>query len=171
MYGGGLHQPFWAFLFLSSFGTHRPNQKICDYVIPPACTVFTFFFSRRKRRRFVFAETRGGERESIVCVCVCVWFCCRFLHLSTREKSLRQKKGLLSRTHFPSRFRSPWFFSAATTPSVTFIFFFLPLLLLGRLPDFHLHYLCFFFCFFSLLLGCSGIRWGKKTRLKMDGYN
>jgi hypothetical protein len=42
----------------------------------------------------VFAETggNGGERESIVYVYVL--FCCRFLHLSTREKQRKESNPL-----------------------------------------------------------------------------
>ncbi len=55
-----------------------------------SCCSRTSRIWRSRWRRFVFAETggNGGERESIVYVYVL--FCCRFLHLSTREKQRKE---------------------------------------------------------------------------------
>jgi hypothetical protein len=77
----------FCFCFLS--GHTDTTKKICDYVIPPACTVFTFFLAGGGGGGLCL-QKQEEEKESLSCVCV--WFCCRFLHLSTREKS-QTKEG------------------------------------------------------------------------------
>jgi hypothetical protein len=109
---------------------------------------FSLFFFSRRRRRFVFAEIRGGERESIVCVCVFGFVVAFFTYPHERKVSDKRRASSVEPTFLLDSVRLGFSLLQRPRPSpLSFFFFFSPLLFLGRLPDFHLHYLCFVFVF------------------------
>ncbi len=114
----------------------------------------------------MFAEIRGGERESIVCVCVFGFVVAFFTYPHERKVSDKRRASSVEPTFLLDSVRIGFSLLQRPPPSPLSFFFFLPTFISWETARFSPPLLVFVF-FFSLLLGCwnkvgekkRGLRW------------